>query len=456
MNASALAAPPRDERSPAAFNLTRRFSLLSFACVALVAVVLGFLLARMVSQRLLHRDAVVTMEFVQSIVRTDQTAHYFATAGSGVPDPLEDTFRHFAEMPDVLRTNVYSADRRAIWSTEPAVMGAQFGENEELDEALRGELAYESGRRSKAEHVSATRPLGAGSSGFFVEIYVPVRDTAGKVVGVVELYKTPDALFEAIRDAEQSIALGAALGALLLYAALIGIVRRADHVMRDQQQRLVETERFAILGEMASAVAHSIRNPLSTIRTSVELALDRDPGRFREPAEDIMAEVDKIDAWLRELLEFSRPGSAKRQEVELNAVVSEALRLVAPDIARKDLQVATSLASPSPAALADPALLEQVLQSLLTNAIDALPPRGRLDVATVAEGSRAAIVVHDAGSGIRADALAQVFKPFYSTKPHGIGLGLPLARRLVERMGGSLALESREGEGTTVRVTLGS
>lgn len=454
MNASSLPLPGAIAAPPAAFNLTRRFSLLAFACVAAVACVLGFVLARMVSERLLHRDAVVTMEFVQSIVRTDQTAHYFEGAGSGVPDPLEDTFRHFAEMPDVLRTNVYNADRRAIWSTDPAVMGARFGENEELDEALKGELAYESGRVSKAEHVSAARPLGAGTSGYFAEIYVPVRDTAGRVVGVVELYKTPDALFAAIRQAEESIALGAALGGLLLYGALIGIVRRADAVMRDQQRRLVEGERYTIVGEMASAVAHSIRNPLTAIRTSVEVALDRDPGRFREPAEDIVAEVDKIDAWVRELLEFSRPGSVKREPVDVNGLVRAQLADTAVECARRHLEVVTRFASPPPVALADAVLLQQVLQSLVGNAIDALPERGRLAVETSYANRTATIVVRDNGPGIPAAQLEDVFKPFFTTKPRGTGLGLPLSRRLVQRMGGTLWLASRPGEGTAATITL--
>ena len=454
MNASSLPLPVAAATPPAAFNLTRRFSILALACVAIVAGALGFLLARMVTERLLHRDATVSMEFVQSIVRTDQTAHYFETAGSGVPDPLEDTFRHFAEMPDVLRTNVYNTERRAIWSTDPAVMGGRFSGNEELDEALEGHLAYESGRMSKAEHVSAARPLGARSSGYFIEIYVPVRDTKGNVVGVVELYKAPDELFAAIRQAEQSIAAGAAIGALLLYAALIGIVRRADAVMRDQQRRLVEGERFTIVGEMASAVAHSIRNPLSAIRTSVEVALDRDPGRFREPAEDIVAEVDKIDAWVRELLEFSRPGSVKREPVDVNGLVRAQLADAAIDCARRDIEVVTRFASPPPVALGDSVLLQQVLQSLVSNAIEALADHGRLQVETSYADRSATIVVRDDGPGIPAAQLENVFKPFFTTKARGTGLGLPLSRRLVQRMGGTLTLDSREGEGTVATVTL--
>jgi signal transduction histidine kinase len=436
------------------FNLTRRFSILSFLCVVAVAGILGQALARLVAQRLLHRDAVVTMEFVQSIVRTDATAPYFPRAAGGqLPAPLEDTLKQIGGMPDVLRANVYTPDRTVLWSTDPALIGRRFGANEELDEALRGDLAYESGRMSKEEHTAASR--GSGATGFFVEIYVPIRDPrGGHVVGVVELYKTPDALYDAIRDAEQTVAIGAALGGLLLYLVLIGIVRQADAIMRDQQRRLVEGERLAIVGEMASAVAHSIRNPLSSIRTSVELALDRDPGRFQEPATDIMAEVDKIEAWIRELLAFTRPGSIKREPVDVNQVVRTTLDSVNTQLQRKHVDTATVLADPAPSAMADVSLLQQVLESIVTNALDALPVGGKLEVKTSSGEGRVSIVVQDHGTGIAAEALEQVFKPFFTTKPRGIGLGLPLARRLVERMGGTLDLISRRGEGTRVQIQL--
>lgn len=437
------------------FNLTRRFSVLALACVAVVAMALGHALSIMVSERLLHRDAVVTMEFVQSIVHVDATAAEFAAnQGPVISSALEDTLVHIAKMADVLRANVYSPERRAIWSTDKAVMGRQFGPNEELDKAIRGELVYESGKVSKQEHVSTGTALGAATSGYFIEIYVPVRDTAGKVVGVVEVYKTPAALFEAIEEAQQSVALGAALGGLLLYLALIGIVRSADAVMRDQQRRLVEGERLAIVGEMASAVAHSIRNPLAAIRSSVELALDRDPGRFKEPGEDIMAEVDKVEAWIRELLEFSRPGSVKREVIDVNQVVRGTVASVARESARKEIDVQGAYAEPAPRARGDAALLVQVLQSIIGNALDALPQGGRLEVSTSTEGGRAQIVVRDHGSGIPARELESIFKPFYTTKPRGVGLGLPLARRLVERMDGTLSLASEVGRGTTVRISL--
>ena len=441
-------------RNSVSFNLTRRFSILSFVVVVAVAGVLGQALARMVADRLLNRDAVLTMEFVQSVVRTDATEPHFAQSKGGKLTPaLEETLKEISGMPDVLRANVYTPDRVVLWSTDPALIGRKFGENEELDEALKGELAYESGRVSKEEHTAATG--GRSNTGFFVEIYVPVHEQGGTtVVGVVELYKTPDALYHAIRDSQQTIAIGAAAGGLLLYLALIGIVRQADAIMRDQQRRLLEGERLAIVGEMASAVAHSIRNPLSSIRTSVELALDRDPGRFEEPANDIVAEVDKIEAWIRELLAFTRPGSIKREPVDVNQVVRASLASVRGQLERKRVAATEALAEPAPTAVGDVSLLQQVLQSIITNAMDALPDGGRLEVKTGTAEGRVSIVVQDHGPGISAEHLEQVFKPFFTTKPRGIGLGLPLARRLVERMGGTLDLTSRAGAGTRVQIEL--
>lgn len=447
MNSPAATAP-----APESFNLTRRFSILSLVCVVIVAGVLGQALARMLAQRLVHRDAVVTMEFVQSIVRTDETAHYFlAAAPSAVPAPLEDSFRHFAEMPDVMRANVYSRDRRALWSSDRNIAGRQFGPNEELDGALAGALAYKSGRVSKEEHRAASQPLESRS---FVEIYVPVRDNGGTVVGVVELYKTPDLLFQAIADGQRAVAVGALVGGILLYAALIGIVRRADAVMKDQHRRLVEGERLAAVGEMAAAVAHSIRNPLASIRTSVEDALDRDPGRFREPAEDIIGAVDKMEGWVRELLAFSGPGSLRHEPLDLNALVRSALDTAALEMQRRGVRAKLSLALPAPPATGDAAVLGQVLQSLVSNALDAMPQGGELEISTRAAAPRAEIAIRDHGVGIAAEDLENVFKPFFTTKARGVGLGLPLARRMLERMGGELALDSRKGEGTTVRVAL--
>ena len=439
---------------PAPFNLTRRFSIAALVSVIAVAGALGFALSRLLGDQLMHRDAVVTQEFVQSIARTDETAPYFAMAGADSRNLLlEDSFRHFAQMPDVLRANVYGTERRVLWSSDRNLIGRRFGENEELDQALAGKLVYKSGIASKEEHVAANPFFETGTK-YFVEIYAPVRGPGEGVVGVVELYKTPDALFRAIHDGQRAIALASAAGGLLLYGVLIGIVRRADRIMHDQQRRLLEGERLAVVGEMAATVSHAIRNPLSSIRTSVELALDHGSGSFSEPAEDIVREVDKVEEWVRQLLAFSRLGSVASEALDPNVLVRKALAACERQSARQGVRVEAALASPAPEARGDATLVEHILVNLVANALEAMPAGGTLTVTTRRVESACEIVVQDSGAGIRPEDLARVFEPFFTTKTRGTGLGLALARRSVEHMRGSLALENAPGAGAIARLRL--
>lgn len=440
--------------APAPFNLTRRFSIAALVSVIAVAGALGFALSRLLGEQLMHRDAVVTQEFVQSIARTDETAPYFASGADARSLLLEDSFSHFAKMPDVLRANVYVRERRVIWSSDRNLIGRQFGQNEELDKALAGELVYKSGIVSKEEHVAAAVPLAGAGATYFVEIYAPVRDPGGLVVGVVELYKTPQALFRAIHDGQRTIAIVSAAGGLLLYGVLFGIVRRADRIMHDQQRRLLEGERLAVVGEMAATVAHAIRNPLSSIRTSVELAVDQDPGNFAEPADDIVREVDKVEEWVRQLLAFSRPGSIAREALDPNVLVRKTLAACERQAARQGVRVEAELASPAPEARGDATLVEHILVNLVANALDAMPAGGTLAVTTRRVESGCELVVRDSGAGIRPEDLSRVFEPFFTTKTRGTGLGLALARRSVEHMGGSLALENAPGTGAIARLRL--
>jgi len=439
------------------FDLTRRFSILSLVCVLATTGVLGFALSRLLEDKLLHRDAVVTREFVQSIVRADEASRFLFDTGRGpAATGGEDSFRHFSEMPDVLRANVYSTARRVIWSSDRSLIGKNFPDNDELDEALRGELVVKSGVVSKQEHLAVARPFTESGVSYFEEIYVPIRTASGSVIGVVELYKTPDALFDAIREGQRTIWLGAAIGGLLLYAVLIGIVRQADRIMRDQHARLMEVEMLTMVGEMSAAVAHAIRNPLSAIRTSVENALDSDPGRFREPADDIMAEVDRVEEWVRELLAFSRPGSARNVEFDVNAVLASSVAHSRRRAEQNGVRLSSAPSEGLPMLRGDPTIVGQVLNSVIANALDAMPHGGTLDLSTelLHPLKSVEVVVRDSGAGMRAEVLAQVFKPFFTTKPKGIGLGLALARRMVDRMGGALSIESAPERGTTVRLRL--
>ena len=276
------------------------------------------------------------------------------------------------------------------------------------------------------------------------------------MVGVVEIYKTPRPLAEAIKSGQQLIWTVTSISGLFIYLALIGLVRRADRIMREQRQRLVETESLAAVGEMAGAVAHAIRNPLSAIRTSAELALDSDSALSREQAEDITAEVDLIEQSVRELLTYSRPPNARFESVEPNVIIGKTLTACMREISARGIEVVLSLDERLPAVKGDAALLGQVFSSLIANALDAMARAGRLTVIsqTAADGASVDIRITDTGSGIQPEDLDKIFRPFHTTKAKGLGLGLPLARRIIDRLGGTIAITSRPGAGTTVHMKL--
>ena len=138
------------------FNLTRWFSVLSLVCIALISVGLALLLSNFLADKLVRRDAVISMEFVQAVVLADKAAAYLlAGEARGAGGDLENTFKHFAQMPDVLRANVYARDRSVVWSSDRNLIGKKFETNPELDEALAGELVVNTGSVSKEEHSEA-------------------------------------------------------------------------------------------------------------------------------------------------------------------------------------------------------------------------------------------------------------------------------------------------------------
>ena len=452
MNAAAI----WGARSVRPFNLTRWFAVTSLVCVTAISLAAAQLISQLFTDRLLRRDAEVTMEFVRSVIAADEFAGHF----SGAADParraaLEDTFSHIAKIPDVLRANAYTADGTVLLSTDARLVGKRFERNDELDGALAGHLVFNSGVVRKQEHAGMELPFSGRGVAYFVEIYVPIRDTDPRgVVGVVELYKTPDALSEAIHDARRIVWASATLGGLLLFAALFWIARRADSIMRDQQRRLLESETLALVGEMASAVAHAVRNPLAAIRSSAEMAAEAGPSP--EQADDIVREVDRVEGWVRELLGYTRPISGKRVPIDANAAIQKSLQDFQSELARRDVQLTAKLQQPLPPVRVDSALLGQVINSLVANAADAISASGRIEVRSrlAADARHVEIDVADNGVGIPAAELDNVFKPFFTTKPRGLGLGLPLAKRVLERYGGSLKVASTPGVGTTFTIRL--
>ena len=301
----------------------------------------------------------------------------------------------------------------------------------------------------KAEHVLLSlRP------GEFVENYLPIRDrSTGTVLGIVELYRRPVALTEALAGGRLRLWLGAAVGGLVLFLSLVWFVRRIERSLLEQQSRIVDTEALAMVGELSAAVAHSIRNPLGSIRSAAELQRELGPGTPLD-AEDVIRQVDRIEHLVRTLLTVAREPLDRSARCELGHALEATSRRFAPELAAQGKPFHTDWPRPLGEVALDEVLLAQVLASVLANAAEATEAGEGIRLVAECQGRRVQVHVEDAGRGIAPAQRDKVSQPFFTTKPRGLGLGLPLARRAVERIGGQLSIQPLPARGTRVTLTL--
>ncbi len=238
---------------------------------------------------------------------------------------------------------------------------------------------------------------------------------------------------------------------------LLALAREKERLDRE----LEAARRMASIGEMVARVAHEVKNPLQYIGTASELlaSMSKDP-TAQALIGDMRTGVKTLDAIITELLDFSRPMRLAVAPVALNEVVREVARRVIP---AEGVQVAVELAPELPEVPADGYKVRQVLENLVRNAVDALPPPGSgtraitLSTEPVTEGKFAGgarIRVRDTGRGIRSEDLPRIWEPFFTSKTHGSGLGLAVVRRIIDAHRGQIEVESTEGVGTTFTITL--
>src|SRR6266700_6460168 len=232
--------------------------------------------------------------------------------------------------------------------------------------------------------------------------------------------------------------------------------------LRQSRAQLVQSEKLASIGQMAAAVAHGLRNPLASLRAAAQLAqrrVEAPPPAAREQLQAIIEQVDRLDLRIAHLLAFSRPAPFRPLRESVRALVEGALSGFAELLRQHRVEPTLSFAAALPEVRVDPMRLEQALTEIFSNALDAMPDGGRLEIQARPEGAESgaagvALEITDSGRGIPAEILANVCEPFFTTRPEGTGLGLATAKRYVEEAGGRLEITSVVGRGTTVRLWL--
>jgi two-component system sensor histidine kinase HydH len=228
--------------------------------------------------------------------------------------------------------------------------------------------------------------------------------------------------------------------------------------IRDLQEKVRRSERLASLGRLAAGVAHEIRNPLSSIRGFAQFFMHRFRGQEKELgyASIMVKEVDRLNRVITELLDFARPKAPNREPHSLGSIFDHSLKLLEAELAGKGVEVEKDYEPGLPAIRVDRDQMSQAFLNLLLNSLESIDGGGKIRVRLRKSTFQSSLemVLSDTGKGISREDMGKVFEPFFSTKRKGTGLGLAIVHQIVEGHGGNIMVESREGEGTTFRMTL--
>jgi two-component system, NtrC family, sensor histidine kinase HydH len=243
---------------------------------------------------------------------------------------------------------------------------------------------------------------------------------------------------------------GIFLGYILLFKDLTEI--------RSLRIEIARTQRLASVGRLAAGVAHEIRNPLSSIKGFATYFKERYPEapQDQETANIMIAEVDRLNRVVGQLLEFARPVSVSPKAVLLRDLIENSVRLIEQRAKEKQLTVKTVNSANVDKAVLDSDRINQVLLNFYLNAIESMKSGGELGVQLSVDGAENSIKIKisDTGCGIPEKHLSRIFDPYFTTKSTGTGLGLAIAHNIVEAMGGKIHITSRPDKGTTITLTL--
>jgi hypothetical protein len=222
------------------------------------------------------------------------------------------------------------------------------------------------------------------------------------------------------------------------------------------QREMARAQHLATLGELAAGLAHEIRNPLAGIAGVVEVMSKDLPANSpsRAVMGDVQKEIRHIQDILNDLLFYARPRPPAFHPSDLNATIEQAVMLARQQVRNKPVQILFTANSSLPLVDHDPALIQQVVLNLLLNGIQAIFGAGKVEVTATREQDQAIVEVADTGRGIPADALTKIFKPFFTTRSEGTGLGLSLANGIVQSHGGRIEVSSAPGKGSQFQIWL--
>ena len=421
------------------WGLLRIFALSAFVSIIGISTVSGFIYFSFLQQNLLQREMLISTEFIESLSLIHKREAYFDGISTAEDKrAIEDFFDHVMGIPDVFRATIFNANRKIIWSSDSELVGRTFEDNDDLEMALSGVSIFiegEADERVKLEHDFLPEDVEQ-----FVESYIPVWDPKhARVIGVVELYKSPTDLFDTLQRGRALVALVSLLGGLILFAILYWVVRTAHQLIEKQRSRIRQASSRGVelneqsLRRIGSELHDGPVQSIGFALLKLDSITDKEIGGEAEPDTEL---VDKIRQALEDALQEVRGLSAGLVIPELRELSAREAILRAID--RHEKRTATSVARqldemPDQVSNSTKICLYRLVQEGLNNAYR---HGGGIDqfVGVEARNSQLILTLSDAGPGMDPQDRDKT-----NDNEH---LGLRGMRERVESLGGDFHITS--------------
>ncbi len=358
----------------------------------------------------------------------------------------------FQELVRKLKEKENELEKLRALAEDRAVRLETYNENI-LQSVPSGVVSIDNAMKIKSINQSAERTLGTKAEDAIYKDCSVVFDEPllsilkeNKTVNRGEYpYITKDSrhIWLGVTTSQLKNAAGETIGFILVFTDLTDI--KALQMQVELKKRLTQ------LGEMSAGIAHELRNPMSVIAGYVKLLSKKVELSNKGTVDAILTEIESMDRIISELLAFAKPTDLNKVPLNLLTVIGETVTTAVGD----NQKIKAVIKSKKPLSVTgDEILLRQAFTNLFINAVDAMPEGGNLTVELNGFHDRIEVIIRDTGHGIPEDIRNKIFLPFYTTREKGIGLGLAIVQKIIVSHGGSIEVESKEGEGTTFRVTL--
>ncbi len=240
--------------------------------------------------------------------------------------------------------------------------------------------------------------------------------------------------------------------------ALASSFNQMTSELKRSRDKLVQSEKLAAVGQIAAGIAHEIRNPLTSIKMIVQLLRKRlqEDETGRESVQAILDEINRLEVVINGLLDFARPMELALRPVDVTDVIDNVLQFMQADLRHRKIELVKDMDESLPKVMLDADRMKQVFMNVILNSMQAMPEGGRLAIKCRYddEDGKVQVEISDTGIGMSQEILARVFEPFFSTRSGGTGLGLANVKKIMDQHGGSIHIESAEGEGTNVIISM--